>query len=131
MGWAAVHRAAMVSPYDGLAYTRARGFTDQTVRQVVHLHRGGRELRLHLSNRYGRDALRIGELRLGVHLGDGWVADGTAVTFGGTKDFTLPAGGELVTDPVSFTVADDSELAVSAYVIQDSGLATNHPEALQ
>ena len=131
--WVAVHRAAMVSPYDGLSFTKPRGgFTGRTVRQVVHLHRGGPRLRVWLSNQFGSGPLRVGEAWAGLHLGGGRVAEGRVpLSFGGAKSVEIVAGTEVVSDLVDLAVPDDAELAISLYVVEDSGLATNHPEALQ
>ncbi|MEO3782976.1 GDSL-type esterase/lipase family protein [Actinocorallia sp. B10E7] len=131
--WVASHRAAMVSPYGGLSFTKPRGgFTGRTVRQVVHLHRGGPELRVWLSNQFGSGPLRIGEAWAGRHLGGGRVADGQArLTFGGSESVEIVPGTEVVSDLTGLEVPDDSELAISLHVVEDSGLATNHPEALQ
>src|SRR5256885_15674093 len=47
--WAASQQLA--EPKNSLA---ADDLTDVTLRQIVHLSIGGRELRVHLSNRFGR-----------------------------------------------------------------------------
>ncbi len=131
--WVAAHRAAMVSPYDGLSFTKPRGgFTGRTVRQIVHLHRGGPRLRVWLSNQFGSGPLRVGEALVGRHLGGGRVGgDQARLTFGGSPSVEIVAGTEVVSDLTGFEVPDDTELAISLYVVEDSGLATNHPEALQ
>ncbi len=131
--WVAGHRAAMVSPYDGLSFTKPRGgFTGRTVRQIVHLHRGGPEIRVWFSNQFGSGTLRIGAAWAGLHLGGGRVAEEQArLTFGGSKTVEIVAGTEVVSDLTCLSVPDDGELAISVHVVEDSGLATNHPESLQ
>ncbi|GII57327.1 hypothetical protein Pth03_57160 [Planotetraspora thailandica] len=131
--WSVGHRAALVSSYDTLAFVPARRFHDETFRQIIHLHRGGSGLRLHLSNRFGEEPLVVGELRVAAHTGGGSIAvpTDTVVTFGGAKFVTIPAGESVVTDPVNFAPEDDSELAVSLYMPGSTGLATFHPFALQ
>ncbi|WP_106398068.1 GDSL-type esterase/lipase family protein [Actinocorallia populi] len=131
--WVAAHRAAMVSPYGGLSFTGPPGgFAGRTVRQVVHLHRGGPRLRVWLSNQFGDGPLRVGEARVGRHLGGGRVADEQArLTFGGSKTVEIVAGTEVVSDLTELAVPDDAELAVSLYIVEDGGSATHHPEALQ
>jgi hypothetical protein len=47
--------------------------------QIVRPHRGGSGLRLHVSNRFGQDALGIGEIRLAGHLGGGEIDPATDV----------------------------------------------------
>ncbi|GAA3196435.1 GDSL-type esterase/lipase family protein [Actinocorallia longicatena] len=129
--WTAGHRAAMVSPFDALSYSGTREFRDQTVRQIVHLHRGGERLRLRLSNQFGTRPLRLGAARAGLHLGKGSVGEDTAVTFDGSPGVVVPAGGAVLTDAFELAVPDDAELAVSLYVDGPSGPCTGHPDALQ
>ncbi|MEO5875484.1 MAG: GDSL-type esterase/lipase family protein [Streptosporangiaceae bacterium] len=104
----------------------AAEFADQTLRQILHLHRGGSRLRLHLSNLFGKDPLTIGGLRIARHLGGGRVEGGADL--GG---LVIPVGESVVTEPVDFEIADDSELAVDLHVPGPTGLATYHPYALQ
>lgn len=131
--WVAVHRAAMVSPYGDLSFAKPRGgFTGRTVRQIVHLHRGGARLRVWLSNQFGDGPLRVGQALVGRHLGGGRVAAGQArLTFGGAESVEIVPGTEVVSDLTAFDVPADAEIAISLYVVEDSGPATHHPEGLQ
>jgi lysophospholipase L1-like esterase len=126
------HRAAPASPYDALTFHPVRAFTDQTVRQIIHLHRGGTEFRLHISNLFGRDTLTIGPMRVAAHTGSGGIDPSTdvAVTFNGAGSLKIPPGESVLTDPVPVRLADDSELAASMFVGAPSGPATYHPTAL-
>ncbi|MEU7529325.1 SGNH/GDSL hydrolase family protein [Saccharothrix sp. NPDC042600] len=93
-------------------------FEDQTLRQVVHLSTGGRQVRVRLSNEFGTQPLVIGEARVGRGAGGSAVVPGTdrRLTFGGRGSVTVPAGAPVVSDPVSLTVAADSDLVVSVYL---------------
>ncbi|GAB3688654.1 SGNH/GDSL hydrolase family protein [Actinocorallia lasiicapitis] len=119
--WTAGHRAATVSPFDALSYTHPLAFRDQTVRQSVHLHRGGERFRLRFSNRFGTGPLRLGAVR----------AAGARVTFGGAKSAVIPAGEGLLSDPVDVAVPDGHDLPVHLYVDGPSGPPTRHPDALR
>ncbi len=131
--WLPVHRTASVGPQDALTFEPARSFADQTLRQVIHLHRGGPALRIHVSNRFGEGTLHIDEVRAAIHVGAGRIGPATdiPVTFGGTKHLEIAPGRSLVSDPVELAVADDSELAISSYLGRPSGPATHHQSALQ
>ncbi|WP_248966131.1 GDSL-type esterase/lipase family protein [Sphaerisporangium perillae] len=133
LNWVPRHRAAPASPYDALAFASSPRFADQTVRQVLHLHRGGTTSRLRLSNLFGKQPLLVGALRVAAHLGEGRVSEatGTVVTFGGDTSVEIPAGAEVVTDPVEFPFDDDFELAVSLHLPDATGPVTGHPAALQ
>jgi lysophospholipase L1-like esterase len=120
--WLARHRSALVSPYEEL--TAGTRFTDRTLRQVLHLHRGGTTFRLHISNRYGLTPLDIGELRLG----QGLTGDSVGVTVGGSDSVIVGPGESVVTDPAELPVA--REMAVSMYV-RSGPPATFHSMALQ
>ncbi|GAA2831841.1 GDSL-type esterase/lipase family protein [Crossiella cryophila] len=129
--WRPVHRAAIASPYDAFAFAPARRFTDTTLRQIVHLHRGGPTLRLHVDNRFGRTPLEVGELRVARHLGAGRIGPDALVTAGAAKSFTVAAGERVITDAVALTLPDDVELAISLYLPGTTPWATLHPDAGQ
>ena len=44
---------------------RPAGLTGRTLRQIVHLHAGGQQLRLRLSNRYGEAPLTLTSVSVG------------------------------------------------------------------
>ncbi|MEV6111962.1 GDSL-type esterase/lipase family protein [Streptomyces sp. NPDC052109] len=116
--WIAAHRTAVISPYEPFQLIESRGFSDQTVRQSLRLAGAGEALRIGLSNRFGKEPLEIG----GAHLtGDGI---DTPLTFGGAPTVTVPAGGELVSDPVEQAVTAGQVLTVSLYLPGDTGLTT-------
>jgi lysophospholipase L1-like esterase len=52
------------------------------------------------------------------------------VTVGQSSSFVLPAGGEVLTDPVAIPLAAGTDLAVSMYFATSTGPTTWHPVAL-
>ncbi len=102
----------------GVPASDTTAFEDQTLRQVVHLSTGGRSVRVRLSNEFGAQPLVIGEARVGRGAGGSSVVPGTdrRLTFGGRGSVTVPAGVSVVSDPVSLTVAADTDLVVSVYL---------------
>ncbi|WP_225096601.1 GDSL-type esterase/lipase family protein [Streptomyces sp. CoH27] len=116
--WIAAHRTAVIDPYEGFQLFESRGFADQTLRQTLRLAGGGEAVRITLSNRYGKEPLEIG----GAHLrGDGI---DTPLTFDGAKAVTVPAGADLVSDPVEQPVTAGQVLTVGLYLPGDTGLTT-------
>jgi lysophospholipase L1-like esterase len=124
MRWLPAHRRAMIDPYEPFVVWTSREVADQTVRQVIRAGRGGSRFRLWLSNRYGRRPLTIAEAVAAG--GDRGVYP---LRFGDAPGVTVPAGADVVTDPVPVAVADGEDITVSLYLPERTGLATYHPAA--
>ena len=108
-------------------------FSDQTVRQIAHLHFGGTQVRITLSNLFGTKPLRIDEARVAIRTTEAAIDVGSdrAVTFAGRSAVTIPTGGEAMSDPVTLAVEPFSDLAVSLYAAEPTGAATLHANAVQ
>lgn len=117
-------------------FTTATGvFADSTVRQTVHASVGGRKLRLRISNAFGDTALAITSTH--VALPEGGAAGVSAIrpgsdralTFQGRGSVTVPAGAQMVSDPIGFELAAASNLTVTIYLAggQPSLNVTSHP----
>ncbi|WP_067829370.1 GDSL-type esterase/lipase family protein [Actinomadura kijaniata] len=124
--WVAGFRGAVISPYEEFRISEPRGFRDQTVRQVLRMAGGGERLRVRLSNRYGRAPLTIGAARVAGRGSGGAIVEGSdlAVRFGGAEQVTVPAGEEVVSDPVDRAVAAGDDLVLSLYLPDETGPAT-------
>ena len=133
--WAAAPSAAI-----------ARRPAGQTIRNVVHTTIGGPSVRVRLTNRFGTLPVTFGHVTvaLSAHAGgkrwagtddpsDGTVMAGTLrdVLFGGAVSITVPAGVDLVSDPVPLAVPADSDLLVSMWTPVAPGTVTNHAGAKQ
>ncbi|MEW2168243.1 SGNH/GDSL hydrolase family protein [Streptomyces sp. NPDC007084] len=123
--------------WEAAASGTAPALPGATVRNVVHTSVGGRAARVRLTNRLGTGPLQLGSVTLALQLpgapaGPGAVP-GTVrpVTFGGARSLTVPAGRDVVSDPVALTVPADASLLVSVHTPGDSGPATFHRSALQ
>jgi lysophospholipase L1-like esterase len=106
-------------------------FDDRTLRMVVHPSVGGSSLRIHLSNLRSTTPLAVGEVRIALQAAQATARPGTEhqVTFGHKAAVTIPAGGELVSDPIPLTVAAEQNLLVSLYLPQATSSATWHSDA--
>jgi lysophospholipase L1-like esterase len=95
-----------------------RSFHDQTIREVVRPTVSGTSLRLHVTNWLGSDPLTIGEIDIAVQSGGGRAVRGSshAVLFGGSSSVVVPAGRDLVSDPVTMPVVVRQNLLVSFYL---------------
>ena len=111
----------------------AAGFDNQTVRDVIFASVGGDPIRLELTNAYGLSPLLIGRVTVAVAGPDGALAPGTIhpVTYRGRASFQIPAGAQVLSDPVAMRVWPLQELAVSVYLPDQTGPATYHSQAFQ
>src|SRR6202521_1618863 len=102
-------------------------FSNQTIREIVHTTIGGSSVRIRLSNTFGThvirlDAVFIGLQRVGLQK-VGPPEDGAAlvphsnheVTFGGSRSIAIPEGAEALSDPISFSVGSEQNLAISLF----------------
>ncbi|MGH8961468.1 MAG: SGNH/GDSL hydrolase family protein [Jatrophihabitantaceae bacterium] len=118
-------------------FTRnGRVLADTTLRQTVRVTAGGRRIRLRFSNAYGTADLPLTEaglaLPLGGRAGTFPVAADTsrAVTFGGRPGTVIPAGAQVVSDPLDYPLAAGAVVTVTVYLsagLEASGGLTSHP----
>ncbi|MFF8957572.1 SGNH/GDSL hydrolase family protein [Streptomyces sp. NPDC014894] len=109
-----------------------------TIRNVVHTSVGGSLARIRLTNRFGATPLQLGAVTVALQL-PGRPADPAAVpgsmrraTYQGASAFTVPAGRDLLTDPVPLAVPADANLLVTLYTpVGSAGPATLHRSAFQ
>jgi lysophospholipase L1-like esterase len=113
------------------------GFTDQSVRMIVHGSVGGSKVRIRLSNVYGEKSVEVGKATVAKpnlatpELNDIDPATVRQLTFGGSPTFVMPKGAELLSDPVNLRVSDDQDLVVSVYFPTPTGLTTFHSTSRQ
>src|SRR4029077_6638552 len=114
--WVATWGASPVAPL--AANTTNPGFTNQTVRLVIHASLGGSEVRVRLSNAFGTQSLVIGAAHVALRSMNAGIASGTdrALTFSGSNSVTIPPGALVVSDSVKLDVPALSDLAVSLYL---------------
>jgi lysophospholipase L1-like esterase len=103
-------------------------FTNQTLRQIVHVGIGGSKVRVVLSNRYGTAPITIGAAHLALRDRGAsiQVASARPLAFSGQPTFTIPPGAIVQSDPVDLTVPDMADLAIDLYLPGD----TNAPAPL-
>ncbi|HEV2349673.1 MAG TPA: SGNH/GDSL hydrolase family protein [Terriglobia bacterium] len=124
--WAASQQ--IPEPQNALAPDDLR---DATLRQIVHLSIGGTVLRVHLSNAFGISPLHFTSVHIARPVSsasariDG--ASDKALSFSGSRDVTVPAGAEYVSDPVDFSAAPCSDLAITLHLDAPPAQLTGHP----
>jgi lysophospholipase L1-like esterase len=127
--WVATWGTSPVAPLP--ANTTNTGFTNQTVRLIVHTSLGGNEVRVRLSNAFGTESLAIGAAHVALHSMNAGIVSGTdrALTFSGSNSVSIPPGALVVSDSVKLDVPALSDLAVSLYLPGPTGQATWHAAA--
>jgi hypothetical protein len=112
-------------------------FVNSTIRQTLHMFLGGSPIRIRISNAFGQTDLPISSVTVA------FPSNGSAgspaielstlqvVTFSGSKNYTIPNGALIVSDPIPISVAPQSNLAVSIYLeegqLSDTNAITSHP----
>ena len=120
----------MVSLDDGLSH---RGFSNQTIRMVIHPHMEGDKLRIHLSNAFGDKFVTFKEVQVAISASGAAITPGTSrvVTFDGKKSIKIPKGKALESDPISLILKQGQSVTVSLFVNQASGPVTWHRYSMQ
>ena len=129
----AARPAAWVASWAASPMSGTTSFSDQTVRNIIYTSVGGNSLRVRMSNTFGSAPLQVGSVSVGVVLNGAQLVPGTShtLTFGGKTATTIPAGAQLLSDPLTMKVQPLTELAVSVYLPSDTGPATNHSDSQQ
>jgi lysophospholipase L1-like esterase len=109
-----------------------RGFTNQTVRMIVHTSIGGNRVRIKLASAFGSGLVNVGAAHIAVRAKDSEIVAGTdrALTFSGKPGCVLGPGMVLISDPVDLKIPALSDLAVSLYLPGETGRPTTHGSAL-
>lgn len=101
------------SPTDGAAlYSLPPG---SVFRETISPNLGGNTMRLHLSNRYGMSSIKLAKVSIGIKsVGASNLLNSTQLLkFNGSDAVIIPAGGEVISDPLSFTIKQFTPLNIS------------------
>jgi lysophospholipase L1-like esterase len=105
--------------------------TDTSIREIVHLSLGGTQLRIHLSNAFGTQPLAVDSIFLARPIATNAPAIIPAtqqpVLFAGQTTVLIPAGAEMLSDPIAFPAAPLSDIAISFHLANPPSLQTLHP----
>lgn len=145
--WGAATTAAYPISYNTDAATRLNTpGVEHTFRLIARTTLGGRAIRLRLSNQAGLLPLSIGAVSVGLrdavatHAASAKAAaPGAAikpgssriVTFSGARSVVIPAGAQLISDPIALPTDAGSDVAVSLYLPGISLTPSVHAQAFQ
>lgn len=107
------------------------GFRQATLREIVFSSAAGTMVRVRLTNEFGTGPLFVARASVALAGSGASLQPGTVqqLLFGGSTSVTIPAGQDVVSDPVALDVPALSRLAVSVYVPGPTGPATFHEES--
>ena len=90
----------------------------RTLRVMAHLTTGGSQVRVRLSQRFGSSPLNVGAAHVAIRGSGSGILGGTdrALAFGGASSVTVPAGGDVWSDPVTLAVSGGRDVAISVYI---------------
>ena len=122
-GWQAAPRAVPAG----------RELAGATLRMVVQPQVSGSGIRVRLSNAYGATPLVVGAVTVARSGGGAEVIAGTVrrVTFDDAPTVTVPAGVDVLSDPVELAAVAGGPLAVSVFLAEVPDILTQHVVATQ
>jgi lysophospholipase L1-like esterase len=110
----------------------APGLAGNTLRQIVRVSIGGKQLRVRFSNIFGTNDMAMDSVHLALN--PGATASGTidpatdkALTFDGKLSAVIPAGKDILSDPIAFDLPPLAKLAITIHFGETSGNVTGHP----
>ncbi|MFD8785001.1 FG-GAP-like repeat-containing protein [Kitasatospora sp. NPDC059599] len=122
--WAAAMGVASPVPQSG-------GWTGQTLRMTVHPNLAGDTVRIRLTNALSPSPVTFGHVTLAVQADHGTPkATPVSLTFDGSQQTVVPAGGEVHSDPIAFPISQGDNLLVSVYLPGPVRVAPMHDWAL-
>jgi len=121
--------ATSAQPGDASNVPPAPAFTDSTLRQIVRVSIGGKQIRVRFSNAYGTTGLTIPSAHVALSAGLSAIKPGTdkALTFHGNSSVTIPPGAVHYSDPIDFDLAPLSDLVVTIRLNGSPEPFTTHP----
>jgi len=108
-------------------------WVDATLRQIVHVSLGGKQIRVRVSNVFGTQPLVLDAASVALAAAPGRAdvdrASLRPLRFDGHAGVTIPAGAEYVSDPLAFSLPAGADLAISMRFRDQPARQTSHPGA--
>ncbi|WP_202818861.1 SGNH/GDSL hydrolase family protein [Actinosynnema sp. ALI-1.44] len=131
--WTSTWAAAAQQPASGLFHPNwsLRGFSDNSVRQVIRTSTGGSDTRIRLANIYTGKPLTVSAASIGEAATGAAVVPGSTreITFSGRRDVVIPPGRQVTSDPIGLPAAAMSRLAITLYFRRPTGPVDLHAES--
>ncbi|MFM9615181.1 hypothetical protein [Streptomyces niveiscabiei] len=118
---------AWSAPNEGAFNYETGDYKDQTFRVTAAPGIAGSSIRVRLSNALGRSPLTIDHTTLATQSsGAAPTATPADLTFGGGKAVTIPVGGEVYSDPVTYAATPGKRVMVSLHLVNDTPYLVQH-----
>ncbi|MEO8885150.1 MAG: SGNH/GDSL hydrolase family protein [Mucilaginibacter sp.] len=107
----------------------APGLTNNTLRQVVCVSIGGKNLRLRFSNEFSKSPVTMKVVQIAVSKGGNVIDEATTkqLKFNGKDEITMEPGGEAMSDPIAFDLKPRELVAITIAFGETSETVTGHP----
>jgi hypothetical protein len=99
-----------IAPIDGVGMPAPELIASQTLRMVITPHLSGNLVRVRLTNRFGGTPVTFGSVTIG-RLAATSTSQIRRLTFRGEHEVTIPAAGEILSDPMTYAVRNFEPLA--------------------
>lgn len=120
---------AWANPTERSYNFQGSNFSNQTFRVALKPSISGGAIRIRLDNALGTSPLNIGEVSVGVAAGSPSAAVSGAlhhILFGGTGTVTIPEGGMVYSDPLTFPVTANQYLVISYWITNSVPYLVEH-----
>ncbi len=106
------------APFGGDPWHEIPTLVGSSVRQIVHTSIAGKALRIHFTNEFGTEPLRIDAASIALSAGESAIQPGSlhAVTFGGKPSILIPPGAEALSDTVDLPTQAFADLTISLFL---------------
>jgi len=110
----------------------AAKITNATVRMIARVTIPGDSVKVRLDNTFGSAPVVFGKASIGPRVRGAALAAGAikTLTFGGNGSVTVPAGATVESDPISFHVDAQQDIAVSLFVTGADVQPSQHTNAV-
>ncbi|MFW5657405.1 MAG: SGNH/GDSL hydrolase family protein [Bacteroidota bacterium] len=105
------------------------GLTYNTIRQVVRVSLGGKQIRVRFNNEFSTNPATLKKVELAASTGGSSIdpATITRLKFNGKEEVTMEAGTLIVSDPVDFDLKERMDVAITIYFGETPADVTGHP----
>lgn len=105
------------------------GLSNNTLRQVVRVSIGGKNVRVRFSNEFSSNPVTIKEVQIAVSTGSSTIDVSTIkkLKFNSKTEITMDPGTAITSDPLSFDLKPRMDIAITIYFGQTSSDVTGHP----
>jgi len=107
----------------------APGLANNTLRQVICVSIGGKQLRFRFSNEFSKSPVTMKTVHIAVSKGGSKIEASTSkeLTFNGQPEVMMEPGKTVVSDPISFELRPRTQVAVTIAFGKTSPDVTGHP----